>query len=326
MSARYGIVSVGTNSTRLLLADVSGDVPRVALARTIGTRIGEGLGERGHLGEEPMRRTLDAIAQFYREIRGRYVRLFAVATSALRRADNGEGFLQRAGELLGVPVRVLSGEEEARASYRGAITAFGRLRGERAGVVDVGGGSTEFAAGTGVTPERVLSFEIGAVRLTEAVPALSGSAGAVDAGSLDRARTLAREALAPLDGGEPLERLALVGGTATTTASIVRGRSAPVDAFRLTRDDLAGVLARLTGMTLEQRKAVPGMRVQRADILPGGIVVLETALELLGIDHAVATGSDLLLGVLLEQRDAEGPAGAGRPARAGSETPKGYRP
>ncbi|HEU5480133.1 MAG TPA: hypothetical protein VFU90_09895, partial [Candidatus Tumulicola sp.] len=243
MSARYGIVSVGTNSTRLLLADVSGDVPRVALARTIGTRIGEGLGERGHLGEEPMRRTLDAVAQFYREIRGRYVRLFAVATSALRRADNGEEFLQRAGELLGVPVRVLSGEEEARASYRGAITAFGRLRGERAGVVDIGGGSTEFAAGTGVTPERVLSFEIGAVRLTEAVPALSGNAGAVDAGSLDRARTLAREALAPLDGGEPLERLALVGGTATTTASIVRGRSAPVDAFRLTRDDLAGVLA-----------------------------------------------------------------------------------
>ena len=326
MSGRYGIISVGTNSARLLLADVSGDLPRVALARTVGTRIGAGIGDRGHLGEEPARRTLDAIAQFHREIRGRYVRLFAIATSALRRADNGEEFLQRAGELLGVPVRVLSGEEEARASYRGAITALGRLRGERVGVVDTGGGSTEFAAGTGATPERVLSCEIGAVRLTEEVPALAGIGGAVDAASLDRARALAREALAALPDGEPLARLALVGGTATTTASIVRGRSAPVDAYRLTRADLQSVLGRLTEMTLEQRKAVPGMRAQRADILPGGIVLLETALELLGMDEATATGSDLLLGVLLEQRDAEGGAGAGRPARAGSETPKGYRP
>ena len=115
--------------------------------RSIGTRIGEGLGERGRLGDEPMQRTLDAIRQLARAIRGHYVRMFAIATSALRRADNGEEFMERVHELLGVPLRVLSGEEEAEASYRGALTAFDGGRGERIGVIDVGGGSSECAVG-----------------------------------------------------------------------------------------------------------------------------------------------------------------------------------
>ncbi|MGB6951163.1 MAG: hypothetical protein WBE15_04380, partial [Candidatus Cybelea sp.] len=170
MSKRYAVISVGTNSTRLLLADVEPEKPRIEVARSTGTRIGEGLGERGHLADEAMARTLDAIAQLQRAIRGHYVRLFAISTSALRRADNGEAFAQRVQEMLGVPLRILSGEEEAIASYRGGLTAFGALRGERAGVLDVGGGSTEYAAGTSTEPESVISCEIGAVRLTEAVP------------------------------------------------------------------------------------------------------------------------------------------------------------
>ena len=163
MSKRYAIVSIGTNSTRALLADVESDPPRIELARSIGTRLGEGLGERGRLGDEPMRRTLDAVTQYARALRGHYVRLFAVSTSALRRAENGDEFAAEVQKLLNVPVRVLSGEEEAAASYRGALTAFGALRGERVGVVDVGGGSTECAVGDSTVPERVLSAEIGAV-------------------------------------------------------------------------------------------------------------------------------------------------------------------
>ncbi|MGC1380629.1 MAG: exopolyphosphatase, partial [Candidatus Baltobacteraceae bacterium] len=168
MSKRYAIVSIGTNSTRLLLADVEPETPRVELARSTGTRIGEGLGERGRLGDEPMERTLEAIAQYQRAIRGHYVRLFAVATSAVRRAENADLFEAKVREMLGVPLRVLSGEEEAAASYRGALTAFGRLRGERAGVLDIGGGSTEYAVGDTERPESVTSCETGAVRLTEA--------------------------------------------------------------------------------------------------------------------------------------------------------------
>ncbi|MFZ0364037.1 MAG: hypothetical protein WAL67_07515, partial [Candidatus Cybelea sp.] len=179
MSKRYAIVSIGTNSTRTLVADVALENPRVEIARSIGTRIGEGLGESGRLGDEPMQRTLDAIAQLARAIRGHYVRLFAVTTSALRRAENADEFAERVRALLGVPLRVLTGEEEAAASYRGALTAFGTLRGERVGVLDTGGGSTEYAAGSSLRPDNVVSSEIGAVRLSEAVPELAGRGGAV---------------------------------------------------------------------------------------------------------------------------------------------------
>ncbi len=326
MSKRYAVISVGTNSTRMLLANVAPDLPHVDAVGSLGTRIGQGLDSEGQLGEEPMRRTLDAIGQLYRQIRGRYVKLFAVATSAVRRAGNSDEFLERAREILGVPVQVLSGEEEAEASYRGAITALGPLRGERVAVVDAGGGSTEYAAGTTTKPERVLSFEVGAVRLTEALPAMAGSGGPVDAETVERARSIAREALAPLNGTEPVERVAFVGGSATTAAAIVRARKGPIDSYRLARADLQSVVARLCGMPLDDRKKVIGMRPQRADILPAGILVLDTVLEILKLDEATATTDDLLLGVMLQHRDATGTtAGAGKPTIAGSRTPRGFK-
>jgi exopolyphosphatase / guanosine-5'-triphosphate,3'-diphosphate pyrophosphatase len=306
LSKRYAIVSIGTNSTRTLVADVALENPRVEIARSIGTRIGEGLGESGRLGAEPMQRTLDAIAQLARAIRGHYVRLFAVTTSALRRAENADEFAERVRALLGVPLRVLAGEEEAAASYRGALTAFGTLRGERVGVLDTGGGSTEYASGSTLRPDNVVSCEIGAVRLTEAVPELAGRDGAVEAGAVARAREIAREALKPLAEQEGVERLAFVGGTATTTGYILKGQRTPVLSYPLTREDLQRTLDRLLQAELDDRKQIVGLKPQRADILPAGIIILDIALEILGKDRAIATTADLLLGILLEERDAAG--------------------
>lgn len=306
MSKRYAVISIGTNSTRALLADVAPDNPRVELTRSIGTRVGEGLGERGRLGDEPMQRTLDAIAQLARALHGHYVRLFAVGTSALRRAENGEEFGERVTAQLGVPLRVLTGDEEAAASYRGALTAFGTLRGERVGVIDTGGGSTEYAVGDSLEPESVVSCEVGAVRLTEALPGLSGRDGAVEKEVVTKARAIAREALQPVTEPGSVERVAFVGGSATTTAAIVRGRPTEIAAYPVTREDLQRTLDQLLRMTLDDRKKIVGMRAQRADILPGGIIVLDTALELLEQERAIATTADLLLGILLQERDAAG--------------------
>jgi exopolyphosphatase/guanosine-5'-triphosphate,3'-diphosphate pyrophosphatase len=308
----------------MLLADMAPEIPHVDATGSIATRIGEGLGASGALGQDPMRRTLDAIAQLYRQIRGHYVKLFVVGTSALRRAGNDEEFLERARDILGVNVRVLSGEEEAEASYRGAITALAASPRTRVGVSDVGGGSTEYAVGTDVKPERVLSCEIGAVRMTEALPAMTGRDGPVDSATIERARAMAREGLAPLADCDPVERIAFVGGSATTAAAILRARKGTVDSYRLTRADLSAVLARLCGMPLDDRKKVIGMKPPRADILPAGIVVLDTVLEITKLDEAIATTSDLLLGIMLQHRDAAGPwAGEAEPVRAGSRTPRG---
>jgi exopolyphosphatase / guanosine-5'-triphosphate,3'-diphosphate pyrophosphatase len=324
MSKRFAIISIGTNSTRLLLADIAPAVPRVETARSVGTRLGEGLGEQGRLGDEPMQRTLEAIAQLQRAVKGHYVRLFAVATSALRRAENGDDFSQRIEALLGTPLRILSGEEEATASYRGALTALGELRGERVGVLDIGGGSTEYATGTSTEPEKVVSCEIGAVRVTEAVPELAGRDGAVKEDSVERARAIARKALEPLAECEAVERLALVGGSATTVAGMLRGRRAPIGSYDLSRADLQRAQERLLPMPLEERKKIEGMKPQRADILPGGIITIDTAMEIIGSDKAIATTSDLLLGILLQERDTKPVQAQAVYSKAG-EKRKGFR-
>jgi len=304
LSKHSAVISIGTNSTRVLLADMAPDVPHVDLAQSIGTRIGEGLRESGHLGDEPMQRTLAAVRSHLRSVRGHYLKLYAIATSAVRRADNGAAFTQAVTDLIGVPVHVLSGDEEASASYRGAITALGTLHGEEVGVIDTGGGSTEYAIGDGPMPERTTSCEIGAVRLTEAVPTLAGRDGVVDLDTIERARSIAREALAPIAGFRAIEKLAFVGGSATTAACVVRGKKTKIERFELTRVDLQRTLVRLCALSYKERKEIVGMKPQRADILPAGIIVLETALDLLGRDRATATTADLLLGYLLQQRDA----------------------
>jgi exopolyphosphatase/guanosine-5'-triphosphate,3'-diphosphate pyrophosphatase len=309
LSKRYAIISIGTNSTRVVLADVGSNVPHVDLARSIGTRIGEGLRESGALGEEPMQRTLDAVALHLRAVRGHYVRLFAIATSALRRATNGDAFTARAEALLGVPVHVLSGHEEAVASYRGAITVFGPLHNEELGVVDVGGGSSEYATGNGPLPDRTESCEIGAVRLTEALPLLGGNDGVVDLDTIERARELARAALAPIADFPKVGHIAFVGGSATSVASLIRGKRTKIDQYELSRSDLQRALVRLCALPLKERKSLAGMKPQRADILPAGIIVLETVLDLIGHDRATATTADLLLGYLLQHDDAAGRPG-----------------
>lgn len=309
MSKNYAVISIGSNSTRVALADVAAPTPHVHLALSTGTRIGEGLRDGGTLGDEPMQRTLDAIASHLRAVRGHYVRLFAIATSAVRRASNGDAFTARVQAMLGVPVHVLSGDEEAVASYRGAITAFGPLHNEELGLVDVGGGSSEYATGNGPLPDHTVSCEIGAVRLTEALPLLGGNDGVVDLDTIERAREIARKALLPIADFPKVGHVAFVGGSATTVASLIRGKRTKIDQYELSRSDVERALVRLCALPLRERRMLAGMKPQRADILPAGIIVLETVLDLIGHDRATATTADLLLGYLLQHVDRAGRAG-----------------
>jgi exopolyphosphatase/guanosine-5'-triphosphate,3'-diphosphate pyrophosphatase len=296
------IVSIGTNSTRVLLADLDETPPRLVFARSIGTRLGEGLRDRGRLGDEAMARTLAAVRTHERSINGRAENVVAIATSAVRRAENGVAFAAKVEKIVGAPLHVLSGDEEALASYRGAISAL-PLGNRNTGVLDTGGGSTEYAVGSGTIPERVASCEIGAVRLTETCPGLAGVDGAVEAPTLARARELARAMLAPMRDFPTIERLALVGGSATTAAALVRGDRTPFATAEIAHADVTGSLARLCAMPLRERKLLAGMNPQRADILPAGLIVLDAVFELTGMDRATATSSDLLMGYLLIRRE-----------------------
>lgn len=285
----------------MLLADMSSEVPHIIARRTIGTRIGEGLAEQGRLRDDAMSRTLDAIDDLKHEIDDRYDVLVCISTSALRRASNGAAFSRRIEEIAGEPLRILSGEEEARASFIGAVrSANDALRSH--GVVDVGGGSTEYAIGADDEPRLVNSYEIGAVRLTEKVPALDGKRGVVDTASREKARAVAETVLEPIRSVPRVEEVLCVGGSATTVIAVLHnGQDTGNDVFA--RADLARAFGRLCGLELEARKRLPGMEPQRADILPAGIMILDVVLACTGRDRGRVARGDLLLGTLLQERD-----------------------
>ena len=153
----------------------------------------------------------------------------------------------------------------------------------------------------------MVSCEVGAVRLTEAVPELAGRDGVVDLTTIERARAIARQALAPIVDFPPVERLAFVGGTATTTAGIIRGRRAKVSSFSMSRADLQKVLVRMCGTSLKERKEISGIKPQRAQNLPGGIIVLDAVLEIVKRDAAVGRPPTCCSASLPQQRDAAPP-------------------
>lgn len=247
-----------------------------------------------------MDRTLAAIATFVERSRAHDAAISAIATSAMRRADDTSAFVRRVESLAGAELRVLEGDEEAVCSFRGA-TYSAPHDGKRRGVLDVGGGSTEFAVGTDGRLELARSLEVGSVRLTERFEDLAGGTPGTPARvAAAEARALAAEMLASLREARPIAELRCVSGTPLTLGAIAFRSTANLVLQReLTRMQIDGVVSRLLELTLEERKAVPGMVAQRADVLPAGGIIVSEALRLLGCDSARLESDDLLLGFLL---------------------------
>jgi len=263
--------------------------PSILLARSIGTRIGEGLKESGALQEAAMQRTLDAIAEHVKAVRELTSDVRAIATSALRRASNAEEFAARVKAITGAVLDIISGEEEARCSYAGAIS--GLPADASYGVLDVGGGSVEYAI-----ENTYVSCEIGAVRLTERFASLQGIASSDD---MREARELARAALQPLRAVQSVDELVAVGGSATTACAVIAGERSDEPYMPLERDRLGSLIELLASLPLEQRKQLPAMPAQRADILLAGAIILDEACAAAGHSKAIVSANDLLLGYLL---------------------------
>lgn len=294
------MISLGTNTIRLL---VIADDPVAGLIQlehsAVGTRLGEGLGERGALGAAAIDRTLAVVAAFAERAREYDAALSCIATSAVRRATNRRAFSDRVATVCGAPLDILDGAREAACSFRGAT--FGRAScADRIGVLDIGGGSTECAVGRYPAIDASRSVEIGSVRLTERHPGLIGTVGAARARAAARAaRVQARRELAGIAELAPVDEVRAVAGTPLTLGAIAYERDvAGVRGEQLTRAQLAAVLDRLLAASLERRRAMPGMIPQRADVLAAGAILFDVALELLGVDRATLESNDLLLGYL----------------------------
>jgi exopolyphosphatase/guanosine-5'-triphosphate,3'-diphosphate pyrophosphatase len=295
------LVSIGTNSMRLLVQDGE----RRLAAESRGTRLGAGIAESGAIDAAARDRTLAVIDEYVETARRRGAEAIdAIATSALRRASDGDAFGAEVARRVGVAPRVLGGEEEASYSFLGA-TANRRDATHSVAVLDVGGGSSELAVDVPQHARkegrvaRVFSVEIGAVRLSERHPALLGERALDECArdALEReARADAARVLAPYGAVRGFEELIVVGGTAFTAAGMIaRGVH---DGTRIARHDAARLIDDLLARDLDERRAMAHIRPQRADILPAGLIVVDEACRLLGVDAFTVSEADLLLGYL----------------------------
>lgn len=293
-SSARGLISIGTNSTRLLVLD--GDA--VADAQSVGTRLGRGLGPGGKLDAVARERTLETVRGYVAALRARRATIDVIATSALRRADDATDFGHDVAALAGVEPRIISGDDEATYSFAGAVWGVGAAG--RVGVLDVGGGSTELAVGAPAAVERTISLEIGAVRLSERFPALMGKRGldrAARRALADAARAHVRTILNPLEAFAPFDELLAVGGTVFTAAAMVCGDPTR-DGVEMDRGARAGLIDDLLARELDARRALAHIRPQRADILPAGLIIVDTACQLLAKDRLRVSHADLLAGYL----------------------------
>jgi exopolyphosphatase/guanosine-5'-triphosphate,3'-diphosphate pyrophosphatase len=297
---RIAVVDIGTNSTRLLVADV-GDGSLEELAReSIVTRLGEGVDATGRLGDEPQARVFAALDSFAPAIEGASVRT-AVMTSAVRDAANGAEFAAAVRERYGLEAATLSGDEEARLTSLGATAT--RSGDETVVVIDIGGGSTELVVGTSEALEFHVSTQVGVVRHGERHLHTDPPTGAELAALAEDARGAFETAVPP----EVRERPAVgigVGGTATQLASIDLGLGEHdrdrVEGHAVSRERLEELRDRLAALPLAERRAVRGLDPARAPTIVAGAVILREVLGAFGLDGFEASERDILWGVALD--------------------------
>ncbi|MBI5169849.1 MAG: hypothetical protein HZA61_10205 [Candidatus Eisenbacteria bacterium] len=285
---RFGAIDIGSNSIRLLVGELSEGDCWTATLDTVARagepcRLGRGLHETGMVAEELVERAAHLTAEFVRRARSLgAVHVIAAATAALRSARNGEAVAARLGERAGLPVRILSGDDEARLMYRAVVLGLGqRARQSQCVVFDLGGGSTEVVSGVGHQPGRWNSLPFGAVSLTERW--LPGDPPSEE--TIARARGHISEvvmhgcALMP----ERTTLLAGVGGTVTVLASIERDLAdydpALLEGLWIDQSRAREIIRRLVTASHVQRRELPIMGEGRADIIGAGALVVEALLD-----------------------------------------------
>jgi exopolyphosphatase/guanosine-5'-triphosphate,3'-diphosphate pyrophosphatase len=297
---RVAAIDCGTNSIRLLIADVvDGRVIDVARRMQI-VRLGEGVDRTGRLSDAALARTRTALIGYAAEIAELGItRVRMCATSASRDASNAGDFRTMVRGVLGVDPEVITGDEEARLSFAGAVAG---LDAEPPYLIfDIGGGSTEFVTGSAGV-EHAISMDIGCVRMTERhlhddppTPAQIEAATRDISAAVDTA-------LAAVPGRSARTVVGLAG-TVTTVTALALGLDAydatRIHHARVSRAAVAKVTADLLGMTTAERLALPVMHPGRADVIGGGALILAIVLERSGHDFVIASEHDILDGIAL---------------------------
>ena len=303
MHVRVAVVDIGTNSTRLLIADVA---PGRALAQlyreSIVTRLGDRVDATGHLQDEAIERVFDTL-RHYRAVIDEHAATAttAVLTSAVRDAANGAQFTARVRDELGLDARTIGGDEEAALTFAGA-TSERAADGEQLVVVDIGGGSTEFVIGRDGVVGFHVSTQAGVVRQTERHLLCDPPERAhVNALRREFAQIIAENV--PLQARRAVSRAIAVAGTATACAAIELGLE-PYDPVRvhghsLTRAVTERILEQLIALTNDERRDIDGLHPDRAPTIVAGVAMLLEVFAAFDLDRVEVSEHDILRGAAL---------------------------
>jgi exopolyphosphatase / guanosine-5'-triphosphate,3'-diphosphate pyrophosphatase len=298
---RVAAVDCGTNSVRLLVADLDGSLDEVERRMEI-VRLGQGVDRTGRLAPEALERTFTAM-RGYRELIDRHgaVATRVVATSATRDADNQHEFADGVRAIFGVEPEVVTGAEEAELSFTGATRGLRLDGGRPCLVVDIGGGSTEFVVG-GEHVEGAISVNIGCVRLTERH--LRGTAEPPSAQVLEAVVADIEEALDRVAVEVPVERAhTLVGlaGSVTTVAGIALDLpeydANKIHQSRISAEQVHEVTRSLLAMTHGERAVLPVMHPGRVDVIGAGALILDRIVRRFAFEQVVVSEHDILDGI-----------------------------
>ena len=296
---RVAAIDCGTNSIRLLIADIDGNNFREVVRDMEIVRLGQGVDETGQFHPDAIARTLAAVDKFAAEIAKRGVeKIRFCATSATRDATNRHLFVDGVRERLGIELEVISGDEEAALSFAGAIKDLDPSNGPFL-VVDIGGGSTEFVFGTS-TVEAARSVNIGCVRMTErhfaSDPAKSEQ--------IEAARTDIQAAIAQAAAVVPITQaktLVAVAGTATTVAAaaleLPEYDRYAIHLSRISAQQTHDAATMFANTTREQRLQLGYMHPGRVDVIAAGALVLSEIMKATGATEFIASESDILDGM-----------------------------
>ncbi len=298
---RVAVVDIGTNSTRLLIADVDpadGSI-RELVRRSEVTRLGEGVDAGGALSDEAVARVFARLEEYRDAIESHQCEAnMAVLTSAVRDASNGEAFAARVRNNYGLDARVLSGDEEAQLTFLGAMSGRPAPT-EPTVVIDIGGGSTEFVVGRGRTAGFHVSLPVGVVRMSERhIHSDPPPPSELQELASDVRQTLL-EGLPPEERA-PVTRAIAVAGTATSAAAIDQELD-PYDpervhGYTLMLATVEMLLARLADMTESERRRVVGLNPDRAPTIVAGMIVLSEAMRAFELEEVEVSEHDILYG------------------------------
>ncbi|MAT39500.1 MAG: exopolyphosphatase [Ectothiorhodospiraceae bacterium] len=302
---RLAAIDVGTNSFHLIVVDAKENGKFTILGKEKEVvRLGEGMTDMKHISPEAMIRALETLKRFKLIADSFEAPIRAVATSATREALNKEAFLELVRQNTGIEIEVVSGYEEARLIYLGALQAL-QIYDKRALVIDIGGGSTEFLLGEEEHIHYANSLKLGAVRLTRRF----FQSDETKQSEIEACRQWVIGALNPIERKMEGERYDIAVGSSGTilnlaaVACTMKGRDSAVDegSVVVTREELRPVFkAILNEPTVDGRKKIPGLDPARADIIVAGAIILMETMDRLGIDSIATSKYALREGIILD--------------------------